>query len=105
VKRKPRPLCACGCGFEVRKPYHTWRSDCVPRASRVLGGVNARSAFAFKARSARFRAEIDRVIGARDTITREQLLEVCNAVWRLGYQAGFSTRDSRDRRGSGKVAA
>lgn len=102
---KAMPLCKCGCGARVKRRHRQYASlECVPSNVRAIGGQIARARFAFKKRSARFRTEIARVFGTERRVTREQLLELCDAVYRRGFQSGYAARSSRDRRQGARAA-
>jgi len=90
-KWKTRPLCACGCGTRVKRPHNRWVAGHVPKAVRVAAAKKGRAAYAFKKRSAKYRQIIDRVLGGRRAITRDDLFEICEQVGRGRFQAGWSS--------------
>lgn len=94
--RLPRPLCACGCGQPVRRPENRWIGAHVPTILRSAGGVNARKTFAYKKRTAKFRALIAQALEGRTMLSHERLLWLCNEVHRRSFQAGWSARRRRD---------
>jgi len=88
--RRPRPLCACGCGQPVRLHIHTWVAGHVPRAVRQAAGRKGRQAFSNKRRAVKYKAIIDEVLGARRTISKSQIYEIANRVGRREFTAGWN---------------
>lgn len=92
MKRRPRPLCACGCGHEVRLHIHTWIVGHMPRKVREDAGKKARRSFSMMRRAAKYKAIIDDVLRGRQTLTRADLYEIANRVGRREFTAGWNAR-------------
>lgn len=87
-------LCACGCGQRVKQHRCRWATpQCVPAAIRAAGARKSRRAWAYKRRAAGFRADLAQL---EQNITREDLLEVMNRVYRRAYLAGYRQGQTRE---------
>lgn len=88
-----RRLCAT-CGIRRVKGAHNrfCSQACVPRSLRQANCRKGRKTFAYRRRALAFRGDLERI--GRST-TREDLLDVFNAIYKRAYNSGFQTGKKR----------
>jgi len=102
-KRCARP----GCMSRVKRRTNRYCSPaCIPRELRVENCRLGRRTYAYRRRAVAFRLELDRLT-VRRRLTREDLLEAFQAVYRRAYNSGWQCgeRAGRLRDGSSLTAA
>lgn len=97
-RRRRGGPCACGCGRQCAQRRNQWATPaCIPKVSRQAFGRSARAAYAVKARSAKFRGEVDRIVQMGRTIRHADLVALLMAVYERGYNSGLQTNLRREK--------
>jgi hypothetical protein len=92
MSQRSGQICACGCGRQCSQKRNTWATPrCVPRVSRQANGRKARRTYAVKARTAKFQAEVARIVAGGGRIRHEDLLAILMTAYTQGYSAGLMT--------------
>lgn len=86
----PKPFCKCGCGQRVRQWQNEWATQaCVPRRVRSENCMIGRHKYTYQRRAIFFREELERLVVAGQTITREDILMAFDTIYDRGRQNGY----------------